>query len=133
MTTEPNQSTALQLARQAGMELAATSAASLAKATIEAKFTIALRNNRTVMACRDRILEACKRPGFARAALYSKPVGAGKVEGFSIRFTEMGMQAWGNVDVSAPIVFEDETKRMIRVSVTDLETNTSYSEDNHHG
>lgn len=117
-------------------ELAASASAALAKATIEAKFTVALHRPRSEMTARNRILDACKRKGFAEDAIYAKPVGKDPVtnkpkfvEGPSIRFAETAIQAWGNVDISANTVWEDEEKRMVRVTVTDLETNISYADE----
>ncbi len=136
-----NNSNALTIQpRQTSMEVAASSSAALAKATIEAKFAIAYKNPRNVEAATERILAACKRPKFAERAIYSKPgakllnKSTGQWEqtfyrGKSIRFAETAIGAWGNVDVSAVTAWEDEEKRLIRITVTDLETNLSYTDE----
>lgn len=116
-------------------ELAASASAALAKATIEAKFSIALARPRSVEDARQRLLQNCKRKGFAETAKYKIPRWNAKeqryvdTEGFSIRFAEAAIQAWGNVDVTASIAFEDDEKRMVRVAVTDLETNISFTDE----
>lgn len=116
-------------------EMAAASSAALAKATIEAKFSIALARPRSVEDARQRLLQNCKRKGFAETAKWKIPRWNSQLnrnvdtEGFSIRFAEAAIQAWGNVDVSATIAFEDEEKRMVRVCVTDLETNISFTDE----
>ena len=130
------QETTLSIQRQATSgELATAASAALAKATIEAKFAIAVHRPRSVEGARVRLLENCKRKGFAEGAKWKIPRWDSKerkyvdTEGFSIRFAEAAIQSWGNVDVSANIVFEDDLKRMVRVTVTDLETNISFTDD----
>jgi hypothetical protein len=121
-------------------EIAASASAALAKATIEAKFVIALQRPRSILAARAAILEACKRPAFAEGAMYWKkqgrrPVGDGDqwednfVEGFSIRFAEQALSVWRNVDVTVITAWEDDQSRIVRITVTDLETNLSYSDE----
>jgi len=79
---------------------------------------------------RARILRTCQRPRFAKVAKYSKPVGGGKrVDGLSVRFAEEIRVQWGNLDVSAFLVFDDDTRRVYRVQGVDLETNASDSVD----
>ncbi|KKK57627.1 hypothetical protein LCGC14_3052560, partial [marine sediment metagenome] len=78
---------------------------------------------------RSQILADCRRPRFAEAALYSKPIGGGKVEGPSIRFVESALRHYGNVDIQTPAIYDDADKRIVRVCITDLETNVSYSKD----
>lgn len=123
------------------LDVAASASASLAKATIEAKFVIALRpeNRRSVMAARASILEACQRPKFAEGAMYhvkrgSKQNANGQwvdnlIEGPSIRFAETALQAWKNVDVSQVIAWENDEYRLVRITVTDLENNISYTDE----
>lgn len=101
--------------------------AAQAKALVAARFLVAERRPRDVDECRVRILAACRRPAFARAAEYAKPIGDGKVRGPSIRFAEEALRIWGNVAVDVSAIQEDETKRRIRITATDLETNTTYA------
>lgn len=113
-------------------EVAVSAMAAKAKAEVEARYVIAMRpeNRRDHMQVRAAILDSCKRPKFAEGALYRKPVGGGKtVDGFSIRFAEEALKAMRNIVTDSMIVWEDDEKRCIRISVTDLESNTTYSDD----
>ena len=117
-------------------ETASTALAAAAKATVEARFVLALRRPRDIEDVRVRLLKDCRRPKFADAARYSKPVGKKKnpetgqweqnfVEGPSARFAEASLRHLGNIDVEALDIFDDERQRIIRVVATDLETNAT--------
>jgi hypothetical protein len=109
-------------------ETASTALAAQAKATIEARYIMAERNPRDFDVVREKLLKDCNRPSFAAVAIYHKPIGNG-VEGPSIRFAEAALRAMGNVDVSTQTVYDDDDRRIVRVSVTDLEANLPYSQD----
>lgn len=121
-------------------ELAMSAMAAKAKATVEARYAIAFHpnNRRNFDIFRQSILNACKRPHFAEAARYKKPMGRKKVgnewvdnfiEGFSIRFAEEAIKAMKNISVESTTVYEDEDKRTVNVSVTDLESNLTYGRE----
>lgn len=111
-------------------ETASTAVAAQAKAMVEARYLMALGRPRSWMEVRQRLLETCRRPGFAAVARYAKPIGdRKKIEGPSIRFAEEALRAMTNVLVEAVIVFDDDEKRIVRVNVTDLEANLSYPSD----
>lgn len=118
---------------QASAETAGGVLAARARAMVEARFVMAMRRPRDWDNVRALLLRACERPGFAGhmtekvwgAAWYRKPVGEG-VEGFSIRFAEEALRAMTNVDVETTTVYEDDAKRIVTVSVTDLESNLSF-------
>lgn len=110
-------------AETAGMVLAAQ-----AEALVKARYWIAIQKPRDLDAVRQKMLKECERPSFAKGAIYHKPIGKG-VEGPSIRFAEAAMQALGNLLVDVPTVYDDDEKRIMRVSVLDLETNTGHSKD----
>lgn len=104
------------------------------KATVEARFIMALNRPRDMSMARDRILSECKRPKFAESARYRRPVGKKNgveqfIEGPSIRFAEAAIRAMGNVDVQTMTTFDSTEKRMVQVTVTDLESNTTFSRD----
>lgn len=111
-------------------ELAAAAVAAQAKAAVEARYIMAMNRPRNWDDVRDRLLRECRRPAFAAntSALYHKPIGRG-VEGLGIRFVEVGLRCMSNVLVETPTVFEDELREVIRVQVTDLESNMTYSQD----
>jgi hypothetical protein len=137
-----NQTTALAHAPQVstglapvarGGETAAAVLAEQAKALVAARYMIAYQNPRDIDVVRERMLKAARRPLFAESARYRVKRGKKQdergrwvdniVEGPSIRFAEEALRALGNVDVSTTVVFEDETRRELRVRVTDLEAN----------
>lgn len=110
-------------------ETATTAMAAQAKANVEARFILALQRPRDIDTVRVRLLKECKRPGFAQVARYSKPVGGQRIEGASIRFAEAALRLMGNVLPETSVIYDDNQKRIVRVSVTDLETNLTYSSD----
>lgn len=108
-------------------EMAATAQASLAKAEVEARFAMAQYNPRDPDQVRHRLMRDCDRPGFAEVAQYSRPVGGGKkAVGPSIRFVESALRAMRNVDIDTATVYDDKAKRIVKVTVTDLEANVTY-------
>lgn len=110
-------------------ETASSAVAAQARAAVEARFVMAMQNPRDWMVVRDKLIQACRRPGFAQRAIYAKPVGKEKIKGESIRFAEEAARCMGNLDVASPVIFDDDEKQLVRVIVTDIESNTAYSED----
>lgn len=108
---------------------AAIAAAEQARAQIQTAFQVAMMRPRDPMGARDRIIDACKRPRFAEAAEYAKPVGGRKITGPSIRFAEEAIRSWGNILTQTQVVYEDEDILRIRVTCIDLETNAQYSKE----
>lgn len=108
------------------VETASSAVAAQAKAAVEARYILAMRRPREREDVRTRLKKECKRPGFADAAWYRKPIGNG-VEGFSIRFAEAALRCMTNAYPETMIVYEDDRKRIIQVTVTDLESNITYS------
>jgi hypothetical protein len=95
-----------------------------ARAEIEARAVMAMRNPRNVERFRDNMLAACDRPRFADAAMYEKPVGGNKtVAGLSIRFAEECARNYGNLDTSVVVISEDDERRVLEAVGVDLETN----------
>lgn len=117
---------AQQLARSA--ETASAAAAAQAQAMVQARYVVALQRPRDWDEVRVRLLAECKRPGFAEVAWFRKPVGEG-VEGFSIRFAEAAIRCMGNLLPEAPVIYDDDERRIVRVLVTDLESNVTYTKD----
>lgn len=113
---------------QAQPETASTAIAARVRAEVEARYVIAQRMPRDLEQVRVELLKECARPGFARAARYHKPVGKG-VEGPSVRFAEAAILKLGNIAVDTLVVYDDDVKRIVRVSVTDLEKNVPYNKD----
>ena len=109
-------------------ETASTAVAAQARAAVESRYIMAMKRPRDIDEVRARILRECQRPQFAQVARYRKPIGKG-VEGLSIRFAEAALRLMGNILIESPVVYDDATKRIVRVTVTDLETNTTYGGD----
>ena len=116
-------STALQV-----NETASSAVAAQAKAMVEARYKMAMVMPRDIDVVRQRLLKDCKRPIFADQARYNKPVGKG-ITGPSIRFVEAAIRHMGNILTETITVYDDPEKRIVRVSVCDLESNAAYSKD----
>lgn len=125
---------ALQITDQpgalAGIESASSAVAAQARAMVESRYVMAMRNPRNWDQVRLDLVKECRRPSFAdnKSAYYVKPIGAG-VEGLGIRFVEVALRCMKNVLVETSMIFEDELKEVHRVSVTDLEANITYPLD----
>jgi hypothetical protein len=102
--------------------------AAKARADIEARWTMAMHRPRRMDSVRTALMLECRRPGFADAAIYHKPIGDG-VEGLSIRFAEAAARCFGNVAMEVAQIYDDETTRIMRVSATDLESNVTWPQD----
>jgi hypothetical protein len=113
---------------QAAGETAVSAVAAQVVASVQARYTVAIARPRNLDQVRVSLLNECRRPGFARVAIYNKPIGQG-VTGPSIRFAEAALRCLGNVLPEVITVFDDADKRIVRVSVTDLEGNVTYSKD----
>lgn len=107
---------------------AAVAVGEAVKARIQAQYYVAVNYPRSYEQSRFRILEACGRPSFADKVEYKKPVSSKvTITGPSIRFAELALREWGNIDYSNSVLYDDETTRRVSVVVTDLETNTTFS------
>lgn len=109
-------------------ETAGSAAAERARALVEARAILAIRNPRSWDDVRNKLLAECRRPGFAKAARYLKPIGKG-VEGPSIRFAEAAIRCMRNLAIETTVVYDDEEKEILRVSVTDLEANIPFDQE----
>ena len=98
------------------------------KAVVEARYKMALARPRDLDMVRQKMLKDASRPSFATVAIYHKPVGNG-IEGPSIRFVESAIRNMTNILTETSTVSEDDERRVIRVAVSDLETNTYFSQD----
>ncbi|CAG9173210.1 hypothetical protein CURE108131_20840 [Cupriavidus respiraculi] len=112
------------------VETASTAVAAQAKAMVEARYIMAMQRPRNWDQVRQTLLRECRRPSFAhnKSAYYRKPIGQG-VEGLGIRFVEVALRCMTNVLVETTMIFEDDSKEVHRVSVTDLESNLTYPLD----
>ena len=118
----------LPTVRETSTELAVAFGAAQAKSAVEARYVMALRQPRKHEVVRERLLDECKRPGFAQSAWYVKPIGEG-VEGLSIRFAEAAARCLTNMLIESQMLYEDAEKEVHRVVVTDLENNVTYPDE----
>ena len=109
-------------------ENSAIAMAALQKATVEARYKMALARPRDLDMVRQAMLKDAQRPSFANVAIYHKPVGKG-IEGPSIRFVESAIRNMTNILTETATISEDDERRVVRVAVSDLETNTYFSQD----
>lgn len=109
-------------------ENAAIAMAAQQKAIVEARYKMALARPRDLDKVRQDMLKDARRPSFANVAIYHKPVGKG-IEGPSIRFVEAAIRNMTNILTETATVSEDDERRVIRVAVSDLETNTYFSQE----
>lgn len=106
-------------------ETASTAVAAQATAMVQSRYVMARANPRNLEQVRVDLLKECKRPGFAETAKYRLPFGDG-VTGPSIRFAEAAFRCLSNIWCDAMTVFDSEEKRIIKITVTDLESNVAY-------
>jgi len=109
-------------------ETASSAAAAQATALVQARYIMAIQRPRDWDDVRVRLMREVERPGFAEVAWFRKPIGAG-VEGLSIRFAEAAMRCMGNLLPEAPVIYDDPARRILRVTLTDLESNLTWTKD----
>lgn len=99
------------------------------EAAVQARYLLAMNRPRDMDMVRQRLLKECDRPAFAEIARYSKPQGRGKIEGPSVRFVESALRCFGNVMPEEQVIYDDASCRIVRVTITDLESNLTYQAD----
>jgi len=107
------------------------------EAKIKAQYTMALARPRDIDDARLKLVKRCRATRFAEGSRYKKPQGQkqdanGKwvqnyVEGWSIRFVEEAIRSLGNIRVETNVTSDDSERRMIAVSVIDMESNIPYT------
>lgn len=102
-------------------------AVAMARAEVEARYIVAMRQPRSWAAVEQDLMRECEDIDFAKdkSAIYAKPVGGEVITGLGARFAEAAMRCAKNMLAQAPIVFEDDKQIHRRVSVTDLEANST--------
>jgi len=111
-------------------DVAAAALTAQATAAVQARYQMALHRPRRWHDVESQLLLDCKRPAFAAAALFNRPMGDGsKISGFSIRFAEVAARRMTNVLVERIVLWDNADARSVRCVVTDLETNLSYQSD----
>src|ERR1051326_1796918 len=123
-TLEREEFGARELMRQA--ERAAVAQAAQAKAEVEARYMMAIKAPRDIDQVRIGLLRDCERFTFAKASRYKIP---NRGEGWTIRFAEAAVRHMGNVYIPSVLIYDDEERRVIRVTATDLECNLTWPKD----
>lgn len=113
----------------ASMERSSTALAQRARTEIEAAYELALHNPRDLDDMRAKLLKTCKNLSFAEKALYTIKRGGKDISGPSIRFAEECLRLYRNVRSSRRMVHDDRESRTYEVSLTDLENNTTVSQE----
>ena len=104
-------------------------AAETAKQRLQAAYIMARQFPRDTDQSRNRILNACKRTAFAEQVEFQKPVGGRTITGPSIRFAEVALKEWGNIQTETAVVYEDDDVRRVKVFCSDMETNVVFSKE----
>lgn len=119
-------------------ETSSSAVAAQQTAMVQAAYIMAERRPRDFDQIRVKLMKTCKRPRFAEAARYLKPVGKEKdedtgkwvekiAEGLSIRFAEEAARNMGNLRIDSFTVYDDPRKKIVKFVTMDLESNTEWS------
>lgn len=109
-------------------ETASVALAAQAKAAVEARYVMAMQRPRDWDNVRSKLMRECHRTNFADSAIYHKPIGKG-ITGLSIRFVECALRCMSNTLTEVAAIYDDNEKRIVKVTVTDLESNTTFHKD----
>ena len=100
-------------------------------AEVQAAMVVAKRFPRDQHQAVANILEACKRPKLAEAALYSYSRGGTEITGPTIRLAEAIAQTWGNMAFGIRELEQAHGESTVEAFAWDLETNTRQSKTFH--
>lgn len=106
-----------------------TAMAAAIKAQVEARYIVAMNRPRDLDQVRERVLKECRRPRFAEGAMWVLPRGGKNIDGLSIRFAEAAARCFTNLNCEVYAIYDDAQKRILRVAVSDVESNESFSRD----
>lgn len=113
----------------AAAEMAAAAVAEQERSQVQARYALARQFPRDWDNVRIKMVATARRPSFAAVARYVLRFGKTDIIGPSIRFAEEAVRCMGNLYIEPKIVFDDRTRRVYAVSVTDLESNVTYKKD----
>jgi len=131
MTTTPSNGRALEAKQpqQLPHETASSMLMAEAEAEVKAAISVAIANPRDEEDSRGAIIAACKRPRFAKAAIWEQPRGDKTIEGLSIRFAEEAARLWRNLYQEMRVTYDGPDKRIFRCRSIDLEANNRWGQD----
>jgi len=98
-------------------------------AQVQARYVVAERRPRDIEQVKGELFAECASRKFAAASRYKLPRGGKSIDGFTIRFAEAAARAYRNVLVQDIVTHDDSERRIVKVCVTDLESNTYYDHD----
>ncbi len=98
-------------------------------AQVQARYVVAERRPRDLEQVKAALLRECSNRKFAQVARFKLPRGGKTIEGFSIRFAEAAAREYRNILVQDIVTHDDSERRIVKVCVTDLESNTYYDHD----
>lgn len=96
-------------------------------AEAQGAMTLAKKFPRDLAVAERMVLDACKRRGFAEAALYAYPRGGVTVTGPSVRFAEELARAWGNMQIGVRELSQSAGISEVESYAWDLERNLRVS------
>lgn len=114
---------------QRAPETASMAVAATARAQVEARYLMSERHPRDWDVVREKWLKECSRPTLAEVGIWRLPRGGKTLEGPSIRLAEVALRCMTNVFPESKTIFDDAEKRILLISVTDLEANLTYSRE----
>jgi hypothetical protein len=123
MNTEPDVTDQGFVGASTSTEVARIQADAVAVAKYEmvAMFEAAMRKPRDENVCIERLMTACKRPGFADAATWSFPRGGQQLSGPSVQLARGIAQAWGNIRKGQRILGMDDHEIHLGAFAHDVE------------
>lgn len=98
-------------------------------AQVQARYVVAERRPRDMEKVKEGMLTECSNRKFAAAARFKLPRGGKTIEGFTIRFAEAAAREYRNLLIQDIVTHDDSERRIVKVCVTDLESNTYYDHD----
>ena len=99
------------------------------EAAVRLRYRMAQEHPRTLEEGKARLLRHCEQPAFAAVARYRKLVDGEWIDAPSIRFAEAALQAIGNILSEVGAIRDDSRERVIRVAVTDFESNVTHAKE----
>ena len=117
------------LERRPQHETASEVLAAQARAAVQARYIMARQNPRDWDVVRQRLLKHCDRTTFAQVARYSKPVGNTTITGPGVRFVRAALGEMENVSTEHTVIYDDASKRIVRITVIDLEKNIPHTKE----
>lgn len=105
-----------------------TALTAIRRAELDRQGETARKHNRSVTAFMKRLTGyVTVNQEVAEECLYALPRGGRRVTGASVRFAELALVAWGNMDVGVTLISLDREAAVLEGRCTDHETNTSTS------